>query len=58
MKRLLTIGEVAARTGVTVSTVRRWEATGRIKPELRTLGGHRRYSPEQIANILQDRKSQ
>lgn len=39
---LLTISEAAAALRVSYSTLRRWEADGRIEVE-RTLTGHRRY---------------
>ena len=42
---LVGIGEMARRMGVTVATLWRWERVGKIKPRLRTLGGHRRYDP-------------
>ncbi len=40
---LFSIGEMASRLGVAVVTLRRWDREGRLKPTLRTLGGHRRY---------------
>ncbi len=42
MGKLPTIGEAAAVLGVSVSTLRRWEAEGKITPA-RTAGGQRRY---------------
>jgi putative resolvase len=42
MDRFVAIGEAAKVLGVSVSTLRRWEAAGRISPE-HTTGGHRRY---------------
>ena len=41
-KSLLSIGEVAQELGVSVSTLRRWDKLGKLKPVLRTLGNHRR----------------
>jgi predicted site-specific integrase-resolvase len=43
MDGLFSIGEMARRLGVAVVTLRRWDREGRLKPTLRTLGGHRRY---------------
>jgi len=43
MSRLVTIGEAADALGVSVQTLRRWEAEGRLKPDERTSGGQRRY---------------
>jgi excisionase family DNA binding protein len=42
MDRLVGIGEAADALGVSITTLRRWEATGRIV-SVRTDGGHRRY---------------
>lgn len=42
MRRLVAIGEAALAPGVSIATLRRWEAAGRIVVE-RTPGGQRRY---------------
>jgi excisionase family DNA binding protein len=42
MKRLIGIGEAAECLGVSITTLRRWEAEGRLAAE-HTTGGHRRY---------------
>ena len=42
MNRLVPIGKAAKVLGVSIPTLRRWEAEGRISPE-RTSSGHRRY---------------
>lgn len=42
MKRLVNIGEAALALGVSITTLRRWEASGRLVAE-HTAGGHRRY---------------
>ena len=42
MKRLITIGEASNILGVSISTLRRWDKDGRLKPE-KTASGHRRY---------------
>jgi predicted site-specific integrase-resolvase len=51
---LFSIGEWARRLGVTVGTLRRWDREGRLKPVLRTSGGHRRCGevPEFSASDL------
>ncbi len=41
MSRLVTISEAADALGVSVQTLRRWEAEGRLKPDERTSGGQR-----------------
>lgn len=42
MNRLITIGKAAETLGVSITTLRRWELEGKMKPE-RTAHGHRRY---------------
>lgn len=42
MERLVSIGEAASALGVSITTLRRWEASGKLVPE-HTAGGHRRY---------------
>jgi excisionase family DNA binding protein len=42
MDRLISIGEAAKRLGVSISTLRRWEQTGKLA-SVRAPGGHRRY---------------
>lgn len=47
---LLSIGQVAARTGVAVSALRYYEAEGLIRAE-RTAGGQRRYRREVLRRV-------
>lgn len=42
MDRFVSVSRAAEAIGVSVSTLRRWEREGRIKPSY-TTGGHRRY---------------
>ncbi len=42
MERVVGIGEAAKALGVSITTLRRWEAAGRLNAE-HTAGGHRRY---------------
>lgn len=42
MERFVSIGEAAKALGVSITTLRRWEAEGRLMPE-RTAGRQRRY---------------
>lgn len=42
MSRLCTIGEASKTLGVSITTLRRWEAEGKLIPQ-RTQKGHRRY---------------
>ena len=44
----LTMGETAKSWGVSVSTWRRWELEKTFLPSYRTVGGHRRYSWQDI----------
>lgn len=46
----LTISEAAKIKGVSASTLRRWEAEGKLIPE-RTANGHRRYDLAQLLGI-------
>ena len=47
----LRAAEVADRLHVTPKTVTRWAKDGRL-PYRRTLGGHRRYDPQQIDQLV------
>jgi len=47
---MYTIQEAAKLLGVSISTMRRWEKEGKIKP-IRTQGGHRRYTLEELSQI-------
>jgi putative resolvase len=46
----LSIGEAAKLKGVSISTLRRWEAEGKLVPE-RTASGHRRYDMSQLLGV-------
>ena len=48
------ISEAARMLGVSVDTLRRWEAAGKINVE-RTPGGHRRYDVDQLLGIARHR---
>jgi len=50
-QELLTSGEVAKRFRVSVSSVRRWAAAGRI-PSFRTPTGQHRYRAADVARII------
>lgn len=47
---LLPIGETARLMGVSVPTIRRWEAEGKIIGT-RTLGGQRRFARSEIERV-------
>jgi predicted site-specific integrase-resolvase len=46
----LSISEAAKLKGVSISTLRRWEAEGKLVPE-RTESGHRRYELSQLLGV-------
>jgi DNA-binding transcriptional MerR regulator len=48
---VLRIGEVARRTGTTVSTLRAWERRYELLEPDRTDGGHRLYSEQDVARV-------
>jgi DNA-binding transcriptional MerR regulator len=45
---VLSIGELAHRTGLTAHTIRFYESTGVLKPVGRASSGHRRYHADDI----------
>lgn len=47
----LSAGEASRYLGVSVETLRVWERKGLLQPQ-RTLGGHRRYSREELDALL------
>lgn len=47
---LLPIGDVARALGVTVTTVRRWDAAGHIQ-SVRTPGGQRRFERSEVDRL-------
>jgi len=48
MRRAVTIEQASKYLGVTIETLRRWDASGKLVAE-RTAGGHRRYDLSKIA---------
>ncbi|WP_296651425.1 MerR family transcriptional regulator [Paraburkholderia sp.] len=48
MSKSLTIGQVAAATGVSAHTLRYYEQAGLLRPTGRTAAGHRLYSPSDL----------
>lgn len=47
----LSIGKVAAQTGVNLETVRYYERAGLLPPPPRTGGGHRQYGEEHVKRL-------
>lgn len=52
-KNLLTIGEAAKFLGVSIDTLRRWDLKGKLRA-IRSSGGHRYYSKEQLESFVLD----
>lgn len=48
----LSIGELAEKIGVSISTLYRWDKTGQLKAEFRTKGNHRRYKLSSVLSSL------
>src|SRR3989344_7346035 len=55
-KKLLSIGEAAEFLDVSINTLRLWDASGKLKA-LRSSGGHRYYSKEQLERFVLDIES-
>ena len=60
MDIFVTIGEAAKELGVSISTLRRWDKSGKLNPE-RIASGHRRYNisrlkPESFRMIKQEER--
>jgi len=55
-KNLLSIGEAATFIGVSINTLRTWDSRGKLKA-LRSPGGHRYYSKEQLEGFVSDIES-
>jgi len=53
-KKLLSIGEAAETIGVSIQTLRRWDANGHFRAAVRTPGGHRLYTVTQIGLFFHD----
>src|SRR3989344_1608881 len=52
-KKKLNIREAAEIIGVSIDTLRRWDATGKL-PAIRSTGGHRFYMEIQLEAFLSD----
>jgi putative resolvase len=50
-KRLVKIGEAAQLLGVSISTLRKWEATGELIPARKTAGGTRFYATADLLGL-------
>lgn len=48
----VSIGQAAEIIGVSISTLRRWEAEGSLIADYRTKGGHRRYNVQRLRHEI------
>jgi MerR family transcriptional regulator, light-induced transcriptional regulator len=57
MSTHLNIAAIATRTGIAADTLRKWESRYGVLRPARTVGGQRRYSPQDVARVewLRDR---
>jgi excisionase family DNA binding protein len=53
MEKLLTLEEASVMLGVSKITLRRWDNSGKFKA-LRTIGGFRRYSKNDINKLIDE----
>lgn len=53
MEKLITLQQASEILGVSKITLRRWDNAGKFKA-LRTIGGARRYSEDDINNLLNE----
>lgn len=49
---LLSVGELAAKLGVTSATIRRWCRSGKRTETLRTVGNHRRFASCSFSHLI------
>jgi excisionase family DNA binding protein len=59
-ERFLTIGEAAAYLGVTATTLRNWDKTGKLTPHRHPINGYRLYAETDIKdlkNVIYSKKS-
>ncbi len=57
MAECISIGELAKRLGVCVTTIRRWEATSKINEASRTPGKHRRFNYNDFVSADEELKT-
>lgn len=52
---MVSAGRLAALLDCDIKTIHNWEASGRLPPSEKTLGGHRRYRAGDVARAYTDR---
>lgn len=50
---MYSFGEFSKKTGKSISTLRKWDTEGKLKPHHVSEGEHRYYSEQQANQILQ-----
>jgi excisionase family DNA binding protein len=48
----LTVGEAAAKLGVSRSTLRNWDRAGKLTPHRHPINGYRLYQQSELENLL------
>jgi excisionase family DNA binding protein len=48
----LTVGEAAAKLGVSRSTLRNWDRAGKLSPHRHPVNGYRLYDPVELEELL------
>ncbi len=52
MEEHVSIGKASKILGISISTLRRWELSGKLVSSFRTFGNHRRYKLTDISMIF------
>lgn len=54
MKKYFTVSEVAQEVGVTPTTIRRWDKSGKFKSSRHPINNYRVYTADQVSNLVND----
>ena len=54
LKDYLTVGDAAAKLGVSRATLRNWDKAGKLKPYRHPVNGYRLYSRRELEALLQE----
>ena len=54
LKDYLTVGDAAAKLGVSRATLRNWDKAGKLKPYRHPVNGYRLYSQQELEALLQE----
>ena len=54
MKKYFTVSEVAQEVGVTPTTIRRWDKSGKFKSSRHPINNYRVYTSDQVSNLVND----